>query len=70
VCWRQSRAGSRRIGWSRAEAKARAKLALLWQRQGEAPAGTAAECMKVGKEPLRRLENLRRRLGAALVPMR
>jgi hypothetical protein len=60
----------RRIGWSRAEAKGRARLALLWQRQGEAPVGTAAECVKVAREPLRRLESLRRRVGTAQAPLR
>lgn len=60
----------RRIGWSRTEAKVRARFALLRQRQGESPPGTAAECVKVAKEPLRRLESLWRRLGAAQVPSR
>lgn len=55
----------RRIGWLRTEAKLQAKLALLWQRQRRIPAATAAECAKLAREPLRRLEDLRRHPGTA-----
>lgn len=56
----------RRVGWSRTEAKARAKLALLWRRRRGTDDGvTAVECLKNAKEPQWRFEGLRRRLGAS-----
>jgi hypothetical protein len=55
----------RRIGWLRTQAKLQAKLALLWQRQRRMPAATAAECQKLAREPLGRLEGLRRHPGTA-----
>jgi hypothetical protein len=53
----------RRMGWSRQEAVARGRLALLWRRPTGGAAGNAAECLRLGREPLRRLEPLRRRIS-------
>jgi hypothetical protein len=55
----------RRMGWSRAAAKAWAGIAPLLRRQPRIPPVTAADCVRIGKVPLRRLEPLRRRTGAA-----
>ena len=50
----------RRIGQMRAEGKVTAKLASLWQRKTETTRATAVDCAKAAKDPLRRLEPLRR----------
>jgi hypothetical protein len=55
----------RRLGWSAAEAKAEARAAMLRRRQPAQAAGTAADCMRLGREPERRLEPLRRSQGVA-----
>lgn len=53
----------RRMGWSAAEAKTLARVALLRCRQPRLAPVTAAECLRLGREPSRRLEPLRRRQG-------
>jgi hypothetical protein len=55
----------RRMGWSAAEAKALARAAVLRRRQPDLALVTAADCMKLGREPERRLEALRRSQGSA-----
>lgn len=55
----------RRIGWSRAEAKAQAKFAPLRRTQYGSASATAADCVRMAKQPLRRLEALRRRASTA-----
>ena len=54
----------RRMGWSAAEAKTLARAAVLWRLQPSPAAATAADCMKLGRQPERRLEPLRRGPGA------
>jgi hypothetical protein len=51
----------RRIGQVRAEGKVISKLSSLWQRKVATTRLTAADCAKAAKDPLRRLEPLRRR---------
>jgi hypothetical protein len=53
----------RRIGRLRTDAKALSRLALLWRQKPEAPAATVTgeECAKNARNPLHRLEALRRR---------
>jgi hypothetical protein len=55
----------RRMGWSAAEAKTLARAAVLQRRQADQAPATAADCMKLGREPERRLEPLRRGQGSA-----
>ncbi|TDH61275.1 hypothetical protein E2C06_17355 [Dankookia rubra] len=55
----------RRLGWSAAEAKAAARAAMLRRRQPAQAPVTAADCLKLGREPERRLEPLRRGQGVA-----
>jgi hypothetical protein len=54
----------RRIIWARRGASTRRSLDALRRQPQPAPA-TAADCLKAGQEPLRRLEPLRRRTGPA-----
>ncbi len=51
----------RRVARLRAEGRARAKSAALWRDHPEATTTTAAECVQVVKETLRRFDALRRR---------
>jgi hypothetical protein len=51
----------RRIGRLRADARALSRLALLWRGKPVATAATAADCARTARDPLRRLEPLRRR---------
>ncbi|GGG40637.1 hypothetical protein GCM10010964_30330 [Caldovatus sediminis] len=54
----------RRVVQLQAEARARRGLALLWRGGRPLRVGaSAAECLRLGVEPARRLEPLRRRLG-------
>jgi hypothetical protein len=55
----------RRIGQLRADAKALSRLALLWRGRSAARSTTAADCARNARDPLRRLEPLRRRPGEA-----
>ena len=55
----------RRIGRLRADARARSRLAPLWRGKPSAASATAADCAKNARDPLRRLEPLRRRSGEA-----
>jgi hypothetical protein len=55
----------RRVSWSRQEAEARARAAALWRQDRDVPAGTAADCLRVAKEPEKRLEPLRRQNSRA-----
>lgn len=55
----------RRQGWSAAEAKTLARAALLRRRQPVLAPVTAADCLRLGREPERRLEPLRRSPGMA-----
>ncbi|MDO9708568.1 hypothetical protein [Paracraurococcus lichenis] len=50
----------RRMGWSRTAQATWARIAPLWQRQPHQQPVTAADCVKQGWEPERRLEPLRR----------
>ena len=50
----------RRMGWTQAEAAARRRAAPLRQRQPHLTPVTAEDCVRLGREPLRRLEPLRR----------
>ncbi|WP_128079992.1 hypothetical protein [Roseicella frigidaeris] len=50
----------RRMGWMRAEAAARRQAAPLRQRQPQLAPVTAEDCVRLGREPERRLEPLRR----------
>ena len=54
----------RRMGWSAAQAKALAQSTVLRRRQPDQAPATAADCVKLGREPDRRLEPLRRGQGA------
>ncbi|NOG71245.1 hypothetical protein [Roseicella sp. DB1501] len=53
----------RRMGWTQAEAAARRRAAPLRQRQPQLTPVTAADCVRLGREPERRLEPLRRGSG-------
>jgi hypothetical protein len=56
----------RRIIWARRGAPTRRSLDVLRRQPQAAPAtATAADCLKAGQEPLRRLEPLRRRSPGA-----
>ena len=58
----------RRVARLRAEGRARAKSAALWRDHPEATTATAAECVQVVREPLRRFDALRRRPGPDPLP--
>ncbi len=55
----------RRIGRLRADAKALSRLALLWRGRPTTTSATAADCARNARDPLWRLEPLRRRSGEA-----
>jgi hypothetical protein len=55
---------ARRMGHQRADGKALAKLRLLWRQRRDMPGATAADCAKHARDPLRRLEPLRRRVAS------
>ena len=55
----------RRIGRLRADAQALSRLAFLWRGEPTAASATAVDCAKNARDPLRRLEPLRRRSGEA-----
>lgn len=50
------------VTWARAGRPTRMALASVWRRQ-DTPPGSAADCLKQGRDPSRRLEALRRRHG-------
>ena len=52
----------------RADGRARARFAVLRQHLPEATTATAAECVQVVREPLRRFDALRRRPGPRPLP--
>jgi len=54
----------RRMGWSAAAAKTLARSVVLRRRQPILVPVTAEDCLRLGREPLRRLEPLRRSHGA------
>jgi hypothetical protein len=58
----------RQVARLRAEGRARAKSAALWQDHPEATTATAAECVAGAREPLRRFDALRRRPGPDPLP--
>lgn len=58
----------RRIVRLRADAKALSKLTLLWQHKADTTTTTAEDCAKNARDPLRRLEPLRRRGEEAPAP--
>jgi hypothetical protein len=60
----------RGVARQRAEWKARARLAVLWQSQPEGASATAADCVAGGREPSRRFEALRRRSAPPPVAFR
>ena len=51
------------ISGARGHPRMKQGLSALWRAQGSLSGGSAAECMKVGQDPLRRLEALRRGFG-------
>jgi hypothetical protein len=53
----------RRMGWSAAEAKTLARAALLRRRRPALAPVTAADCLRLGRQPERRLEPLWRGQG-------
>ena len=53
----------RRIGRLQADARALSRLVLLWRGKSEATSATAADYVRNARDPLRRLEPLRRRAG-------
>jgi hypothetical protein len=55
----------RRVGWARQGAPIRRSLAALWRRQQPPMPASAEDCLRAGREPLRRLEALRRGSGKA-----
>ncbi len=59
----------RRVARLRAEGRARARFAVLRQSLPEASTATAAECVQVVREPLRRFDALRRRPGPDPLPV-
>jgi hypothetical protein len=58
----------RRIGSLRADAKARSRLERLWRDHLTGKAATGADCARNSKDPLRRLDPLRRRPEEAPAP--
>ena len=55
----------RRIRRLRTDAKALSRLAPLWRGTPTATSATAVDCARNARDPLRRLEPLRRRSGEA-----
>jgi hypothetical protein len=58
----------RRVGASRRHAQERDRTEALRRNQAKAQPGTAEECLKAGRDPARKLEVLRRGLGAPPAP--
>ena len=58
----------REVARLRAEGRARARFAVLRRSLSEATTATAADCVRVVGEPLRRFDALRRRLGPRPLP--
>ena len=58
----------RRIGRLRADARGLSRFALLWRGRPMATAATAADCARNARDPLQRLEPLRRRPAGAPAP--
>ena len=52
------------ISSARGKPRTRQGLGTLWKAQKPLSGSSAADCMKVGQDPLRRLEALRRGFGA------
>jgi hypothetical protein len=52
---------ARRIGTLRADGRGLSKLSLLWRHKRTSSDTTGADCAKIARDPLRRLEPLRRR---------
>jgi hypothetical protein len=52
---------ARRIGNLRADGRRLSKLSLLWKHKRTSSGTTAADCARIARDPLRRLEPLRRR---------
>jgi hypothetical protein len=59
----------RRIGRLRTDARGLSRLALLWRGRPAATPATGADCARTARDPLRRLEPLRRRGGEAPVKL-
>ncbi|MBR0644482.1 hypothetical protein [Plastoroseomonas hellenica] len=55
----------RRVERQRADAKGLSKLTVLWRGAREGASANGADCARNAKDPLRRLEPLRRRTGGA-----
>ena len=55
----------RRVERQRADAKGLSKLTVLWRGAREGVPANGADCARNAKDPLRRLEPLRRRTGDA-----
>jgi hypothetical protein len=51
------------IAGARRNPKVRESLAALWRAQRPLAGGSAEECLRAGRDPLRRLEELRRGFG-------
>ena len=51
----------REVARLRAEGRAQAKAAALWRNHPDTTTASAADCVRVVKEPLRRFDALRRR---------
>ncbi|RKK01407.1 hypothetical protein EBE87_09835 [Pseudoroseomonas wenyumeiae] len=56
---------ARRIGVLRAHGQGLSKLSLIWKHKQASSDTTGADCAKVARDPLRRLEPLRRRMAAS-----
>ncbi|TCZ66628.1 hypothetical protein [Roseicella aquatilis] len=50
----------RRMDWARDAARAAARIARLERRQPELPPVTAADCLKLGRDPMQRIALLGR----------
>ncbi|MBC9178085.1 hypothetical protein [Pseudoroseomonas ludipueritiae] len=55
---------ARRIGALRADGRGLSKLSLLWKQKQASSGTTGADCARIARDPLRRLEPLRRRTAA------
>jgi hypothetical protein len=56
---------SRRVTDQRAEARSQARAALMGRAQSAPASATAADCARAARDPLRRLEPMRRRTASA-----
>jgi hypothetical protein len=54
----------RRVGGGRQRVQGRESMEALRRNQGAPQGGTAEECLKAGRDPEKKLETLRRGLGA------